>query len=186
MSPTLSLEHLQYPIGLWNGQATYTPAERHSLIEQLRSLPAEYRRQTEGLTDHELSQQYRPGSWTVRQLVHHVADTHHWHFFRVKDALAQAGKTTGLFADVTAWASLADAQTGPIEPSLLLIEGIHQRWAYLCETFSGTDWERVYCHPGRRRDLSLAQALAVGVWHGRHHLAHIGLALRSDNEASLR
>lgn len=171
----------QYPIGLWDGRDTYTSDERHDFIDQLRHLPAQYRQRTESLTDENLTYQYRPGGWTVRQLVHHVADTYHWHLFRVKQALAEAEKTTGLFASVNAWATLPDTLMGPVEHSLLLIEGIHYRWAFLCDRLSEADWTRAYYHPGRQRDLSLAQALAVGVWHARHHLAHIELALhRTD------
>lgn len=180
MIPTAPADPRQYPIGLWDGRDAYTADERRALIEQLRLLPTHYRRQTESVSDDDLARQYRTGSWTVRQLVHHVADTHHWHFFRVKQALAETEKTTGLFASVNAWGTLPDSLTGPVGPSLLLIEGIHQRWAFLCDTLSEADWARVYYHPGRQRDLSLAQALAVGVWHGRHHLAHIEWALRAD------
>lgn len=177
MTPNMPADDRQYPIGRWDGRDGYSSGERRALIDQLRNLPADYRRQTGSLTDEDLTRQYRPGSWTVRQLVHHVADTHHWHFFRVKQALAETEKTIGLFARVNAWATLPDTLTGPVEPSLLLTEGIHQRWAFLSDTLSETDWARVYYHPGRERDLSLAQALAIGVWHARHHLAHINLAL---------
>lgn len=177
MTPTTPADARQYPIGRWDGRDAYTPDERRDLINQLRALPAQYRRETGSLPDEDLMRPYRPGSWTVRQLVHHVADTHHWHFFRVKQALAETEKTTGLFASVNAWATLPDTLTAPVEPSLLLIEGIHQRWALLGDNLSEADWARVYYHPGRQRDLSLAQALAIGVWHARHHLAHIRLAL---------
>ena len=178
MTPAPPADARQYPIGLWDARDTYPPDERRALIEKLRSLPGLYRRQTESLTEQELMSHYRPGSWTVRQLVHHVADTHQWHFFRVKQALAETEKTTGLFASVNAWSAMMDYQTAPVEPSLLMLEGVHQRWAFLCDTLSEADWARVYYHPGRQRDLSLAQALAVGVWHACHHLAHIELALR--------
>jgi len=181
MLPTIPTDSRQYPVGLWDGRDTYTPNERRALIDQLRALPAHYRRETGSLSDEELTRQYRPGSWTVRQLVHHVADTHHWHLFRVKQALAEAEKTTGLFASVNAWATLPDSQTAPVDSSLMMLEGTHQRWAFLCDTLSETDWMRVYYHPGRQRDLSLVQALAVGVWHARHHLAHIALALHRPN-----
>ncbi|MBC3788953.1 YfiT family bacillithiol transferase [Spirosoma utsteinense] len=168
----------QYPIGLWAGQDTYTPGERYTLINQLRALPALYRQATESLTDEPLARSYRPGSWTVRQLVHHIADTHHWHFFRVKQTLAETEKTVGVFGNVNAWAAMAEYQTAPVHGSLLILEGIHQRWAHLCETLDEADWKRVYYHPVRQRDLSLEQALSIGVWHARHHLAHIGLALQ--------
>ena len=81
MTPITPVDGWQYPIGLWDGRDTYTPDERHDFIDQLRHLPTQYRQRTESLTDENLTRQYRPGGWTVRQLVHHVADTHHWHFF---------------------------------------------------------------------------------------------------------
>jgi hypothetical protein len=177
MTSTSATDARQYPIGPWDNRDTYTSDERTGLIGELRRLPALYRQTTQSLTDEQLARVYRPGSWTVRQLVHHVADTQHWHFFRVKQALAEAEKTIGIFGNVNAWAATPDVQQAPVDSSLLLIEGIHQRWAFLCETLSEADWKRVYYHPFRQRDLTLEQALAIGVWHGRHHLAHIGLAL---------
>lgn len=176
---TTPVNALQYPVGPWDGQDTYTPDERHVLVDQLRAIPNLYRQATESLTDEQLTRHYRPGSWTVRQLVHHVADTHHWHFFRVKQALAEIEKTVGLFGNVNAWSDMAETRTAPVDYSLLILEGVHQRWAHLCETLSEADWKRVYYHPVRQRDLSLEQALAIAVWHARHHLAHIGLALQS-------
>lgn len=177
MTPTPFSGNPQYPIGPWDGRDTYTPDERQMLVALLRNLPDQYRQLTESLPDDALANQYRPGSWTIRQLVHHVADTHHWHLFRVKQALAESEKTTGIFGSVNAWANSPDATHAPVAPSLLMLDGIHQRWAYLCDTLTDADWERVYYHPIRQRDLNLMQALAIAVWHGQHHLAHIRLAL---------
>ncbi|WP_080238886.1 YfiT family bacillithiol transferase [Spirosoma rigui] len=172
-----SVDARQYPIGSWDNRDTYSSDERAELIAELRNLPTLYRQATEALTDEQLARCYRPGSWTVRQLVHHIADTQHWHFYRVKQTLSEPEKTIGIFGNVNAWAAMPEARQAPVNPSLLLIDGIHQRWAFLCETLSEADWKRVYYHPFRQRDLTLEQALAIGVWHGRHHLAHIGLAL---------
>jgi hypothetical protein len=178
MTPATPADPRQYPIGPWDNRDTYTVEERTGFIAELRTVPPMYRQLTASLTDEQLARCYRPGSWTVRQLVHHIADTQHWHFYRVKQTLSEPEKTMGIFGNVTAWAALPDAQQAPIDASLLLIEGIHQRWAFLCDTLSEADWKRVYYHPFRQRDLTLEQALAIGVWHIRHHLAHIKLALQ--------
>jgi hypothetical protein len=167
----------QYPIGPWTSQDHYTPAEIDTLIGQLTQLPAQYRQLTETLPDADLARTYRPGSWTVRQLVHHVADTHEWHLIRVKHVLTLPEKTTALIGNVNAWAMLADSVSAPVGPSLAVLEAVHLRWAYLSQSLQPADFERAYYHPLRQRDITLAQALHVGVWHAEHHLAHIRLAL---------
>lgn len=167
----------QFPIGRWSGQTDFTADELNTRIQHLRELPKEYRELTESLTDDELARTYRPGSWTVRQLVHHVADTHQWHYFRIKHTLTLPEIAQGILSDVNNWAHQPDGQYLSVTPSLGVLEGIHERLAYLYEHLPEADLQRAYYHPFRQLNVSLAQAIDMVVWHAQHHLAHIRLAL---------
>lgn len=173
---TTDLEQLRYPIGPWQAQDNYSDATIRHIIERIRQLPGEYEATVSTLSASELTKQYRTGSWTVQQLVHHVADTHLMHLLRLKHALTELN-TTGVMGDVNAWAALNEAQTAPIADSLLMLTGLHRRIAHLAETLTSADLSITYYHPGRKRHLTLAEALSVVVWHGEHHLGHIRLAL---------
>ncbi|GAB3884574.1 DinB family protein [Spirosoma agri] len=176
---TESTDSTRYPIGLWQSQDAYTIAEIRQLVDQIGTLPDAYALVLTDISAVDLSRQYRPDSWTIQQLVHHVADTHMLHFMRLKNALT-APNTTGVMADVNAWAALSEGQYAPISDSLTLLKGIHQRIAFLVGTLRPDQLAITYYHPGRQRDLTLAQALSVIVWHAEHHLAHIRLALQTD------
>ncbi|MBO0935238.1 putative metal-dependent hydrolase [Fibrella sp. HMF5335] len=167
----------QFPIGRWAGQAHFSAAEITDRIAQLRELPRQYRSLTESLSDDELSRVYRPGSWTIRQLVHHVADTHGWHYYRIKHALTLPETAPGILSTVNDWAAQPDGHDAPVAPSLAIIDGLHERLAYLYEHLTETDLQKAYYHPFRQIDVSLAQAIDMVVWHGQHHLAHIRLAI---------
>lgn len=167
----------QFPIGRWSGQTNFTANELHTRIQQLRELPRQYRQLTESLSDEALQRTYRPGSWNVRQLVHHVADTHQWHYFRIKHALTTPEIMPGTLSDVNNWAQQPDGLALPVAPSLSLLEGLHDRLAYFYEHVSEADLQRAYYHPFRQINVSLAQAIDMVVWHAQHHLAHIRLAL---------
>lgn len=167
----------QFPIGRWSGQADFTADEVRTRIEQLRELPRQYRQLTEPLSNEALQQTYRPGSWTVRQLVHHVADTHQWHYFRIKHALTVPEVAPGMFSNVNNWAQQPDASELAVGPSLAILEGLHERLAYLYEHLPEADLQKAYYHPFRQINVSLGQALDMVVWHAQHHLAHIRLTL---------
>lgn len=171
-------ESRQFPIGRWSGQTDFTADELKTRIQQLRELPTQYRELTESLSDDELSRTYRPGSWTVRQLVHHVADTHQWHYFRIKHALTLPEIAPGMFSDVNNWSQQPDGRNLDVAPSLAILEGLHERLAYFYEQLPEADLKKAYYHPFRQINVSLAQAIDMVVWHAQHHLAHIGLAIK--------
>lgn len=173
---TTDPEQLRYPIGLWQAQDDYSPETIQHIIQRIRQLPGEIGTVVLNLPPDELAKQYRPGSWTVQQLVNHVADTHLLHFLRLKHALTESN-TIGVMGDVNAWAALDEARTAPVADSLLMLTGLHQRIAHLADTLTTADLAISYYHPGRQRHLTLAQALSIVVWHGEHHIAHIRLAL---------
>jgi hypothetical protein len=137
----------------------------------IAELPARLRDAIEGLDDRQLDTAYRPEGWTVRQVVHHLADSHVHSYLRTRFALTQ-NEPTIMAYDENLWAGLKDARSGPAEPSLLLLEGLHTRWCQLLESMSEADWSRKFVHP-ERGVVVLNVNIPLYAWHGRHHTAHI-------------
>jgi uncharacterized damage-inducible protein DinB len=164
-------EILRYPIGRFNASNPSIPHERAAQIQVLRDLPQMLRAAVAGLDDAQLDTPYREGGWTVRQVVHHLADSHGNSFFRFKHALTEDWPTIKPYDEV-AWADLPDSRTLPIEPSLHMIAGLQARWVNLLEPLTDSDFEKGYSHPDRGRQ-NLATALALYSWHSLHHTAHI-------------
>lgn len=161
------VDQLRYPIGRFHASAASSRAEQ---IESLRRLPERLRAAVQGLEDSQLDTPYRDAGWTVRQLVHHVADSHANSYARVKMALTEDDPT--IFAyDEGAWAKLPDSRM-PIEVSLRLIDGVHARLVLLFESMSEAEYQKTFRHP-ERGQVTLANNLALYDWHSRHHTAHI-------------
>lgn len=165
------------PIGPLVIQDSYTPDELARNIEILKTTPAQYRQLVENLPAEELAKTYREGSWTIQQLVHHVADMQLLHFFRMKKAVTEPDYDTLTLVSMDSWASTPDAQTAPVDDSLLVFEGVHRRYAYLAKSLDESQLARTCYHPVRQRWFNQAQAIAMSAWHVQHHLAHIKLAL---------
>lgn len=163
-------EDLRYPIGKFRPPTENTPAARAAQIETLRLLPERLQTAVAGLSDAQLDTAYRDGGWTVRQVVHHFADSHANSYLRFKLALTEDWPTIKPY-DEKAWAQLKDSSL-PIEPSLVFITGLHQRFVALLELMTEKDFERGFNHPERGR-VTLATNLAIYDWHSRHHVAHI-------------
>lgn len=170
------LEELRFPIGRFTPPSGTNPQPRAEQLQTLRQLPGRLRDAIAGLSDAQLNTPYREGGWTVRQVVHHVADSHANAFVRFKLALTEDWPTIKGY-DEASWAELADSRTLPVEVSLKLLEGLHARWVALIESLREGDFEKGYVHPVLGRQ-SLAQALALYAWHSHHHNAHI-TSLRS-------
>jgi uncharacterized damage-inducible protein DinB len=171
------LDDLRYPIGHFSPPASSLPGVRAAHIQTVRLLPERLRAAVRGLSDAELDTPYREGGWTVRQVVHHVADSHAVAYIRCKLALTEDWPTEKGY-DEAAWAELADSRLLPVDVSLALITALHYRWAALLESLSDEDFQKGYNHPQRGRE-NLAKALAMYDWHSRHHTAHItGLRAR--------
>src|SRR5688572_636140 len=161
---------LSYPIGKFTGERL-TPANRSRVLLEIAELPARLHDAIEGLNDSQLDTAYRPEGWTVRQVVHHLADSHLHSYLRTRFALTQ-NEPTIMAYDENLWAGLKDARSGPTEPSLLLLEGLHTRWCQLLESMSEADWSRKFVHP-ERGEVVLNVNIPLYAWHGRHHTAHI-------------
>ena len=169
--PTMpELDDLRYPVGRFAPPASSIPGARAAHIQTLCLLPERLRVSVKDVTDHQLDTPYREGGWTVRQVVHHVADSHANSYIRFKLALTEDWPTIKPY-DEAAWARLADSQL-PVAVSLDLIQALHLRWVSLLESLSDDDFQRGYVHPQMGRQ-SLATALALYDWHSRHHTAHI-------------
>jgi hypothetical protein len=163
-------EDLRYPIGRPDLKPELTDAERAEAIARIEACPGELRRALAGLTPEQLETPYRPGGWTLRQLAHHVPDSHMNAYIRFKWALTEDEPTIKAYHE-DRWAELADSRVTPIEVSLGLLESVHRRWVDLLRSLGPADFQRALVHPenGRR---TLDQMLGLYAWHGDHHVAH--------------
>lgn len=162
----------RYPVGRFEWAGSATDGERRKWIAELAEAPAHLRAAVEGLTEAQLDTPYREGGWTVRQVVHHLADSHMNSYVRFRLALTEETPTIKPY-DENSWAELPDARSGPPEPSLALLEALHMRWVALLRTLSPSEWEREFVHPEHGARSTLSRTLAVYAWHGRHHVAQI-------------
>ncbi len=169
---------LRYPVGEFTRPSSLSPDARRAAIAAIARTPANLRVAVGGLTDAQLDTPYRPGGWTVRQVVHHVPDSHSNAYTRFKLTLTENVPTVKPY-DENAWAQLADTRTTPIETSLVLLDALHDRWVRLLESIAPGDYARQLNHP-ENGIMNLDQLLALYAWHGDHHVAHI-TSLRGRN-----
>lgn len=168
-------DHLRFPIGRPQlPTAPLTPAERAPYLQQLAEFPGLLKAAMERIGPAQLEQPYRPGGWTGRQVVHHLADTHPNLYSRFRLALTEDNPTVRPF-DEQAWAELPDVAVTPLAVSLELLASLHTRWVTLLEQLNEAQWQRTFYHPRYQTTSTLDQALVQYAWHGRHHLAHLGL-----------
>jgi hypothetical protein len=163
---------LSYPIGKFTMPETVSREERHESIEEIAAAPARFRMAVQGLDDRQLDTPYRPGGWTVRQVIHHFADSHINAYVRFRLALTEDEPTIKPY-DEKQWAELSDARTAPLEDSLELIESLHRRWVTLLRSLSEADFARAFRHPELAGRVRLDTYLTMYGWHCRHHAAHI-------------
>jgi DinB superfamily len=164
------MSDLQYPVGKFQRQSEYHTSEIAQFIEILEQLPTQMRAAVAGLSDSQLETTYRPDGWTLRQVVHHVPDSHMNSYVRFKLALTEDNPTIKPY-DEAAWALLSDSSL-PTQVSLDLLEALHARWVILLRALNPEDWKRTFQHP-QNGPMTLEYALALYAWHSRHHLAHI-------------
>jgi len=162
---------LRYPIGKFDLKGEATDAQRPALIQQIADTPANLRAAVKGLNEQQLDTPYRPGGWTVRQVVHHVPDSHLNSYVRFKLAVTEQQPTIKPYEQAL-WAELVDARTAPIETSLLLLEALHQRWVMFLQSLKPADFARTLLHP-ENGVMKVDTLLRLYAWHGRHHVAHI-------------
>ena len=166
------MDDLRYPIGKFSLEGSISPEQRQQWMNDLAAAPAVLRAAVAGLDDAQLDTPYRGGGWTVRQVVHHVADSHMNSYIRFRWALTEDKSVIKAY-DENLWALLPDAKAAPVELSLNLIESLHQRWLALLESMTEADYQKAFVHPQTGNETNLERTLAVYAWHGKHHAAHI-------------
>jgi uncharacterized damage-inducible protein DinB len=162
---------LRYPVGKYSAIEALTPEQRAAAIAQIVAAPNNLRDAVAGLSHEQLDTPYRPGGWTVRQLVHHMPDSHMNSYIRLKLALTEDEPTIKAYEE-DLWAELADSRDTPVEVSLTLFEALHHRWTILLGSLRAEDFARRLRHPVNGA-MTVDNLLGIYAWHGRHHVAHI-------------
>ena len=165
------MSDVRYPIGKFQRPEKLNSAERRALIDQIAAAPSHMRKAVSGLKEQQLNTPYREGGWMVRQVVHHVPDSHLNAYCRFKLALTEENPTIRPY-DEARWAELGDSRDTPIETSLQLLESLHDRWVRLLRSMPESDFARKLKHP-ESGTMTVDNLLALYSWHGRHHVAHI-------------
>ncbi|MEL7530189.1 MAG: YfiT family bacillithiol transferase [Bacteroidota bacterium] len=166
------LEALKYPIGKYQVPETITPAMIQQWIQEIEILPGLLIDSVSNLTDLQLNMPYRPGGWSLRQVIHHVVDSHMNSYVRFKWTLTEDQPTIKAYYE-DRWAELPEAKTAPVQVSLGLLASLHARWVMMFRNMSAEEWQRAYYHPEQEKLIRLDQNLGLYAWHGKHHLAHI-------------
>ncbi len=165
------VDPIRYPLGLPELVEEISDLERNNLIEKIACVPSLLHEAVEGLNDAQLDTAYRPNGWTLRQVVHHLADSHLNAYIRFKWALTEDFPQIKAY-DQEEWANLTDAHNAPIQESLKLLDGLHSRWCRLMRSMDDTDWQRRVMHP-EDGERTCQAFLMIYAWHGLHHIAHI-------------
>jgi uncharacterized damage-inducible protein DinB len=168
---SIDIEFLKYPIGKFKLPESIDSASIREAIETLKSFPSLIFTAVSPLSPEQLDTPYRPGGWTVRQLIHHCADSHMNAFIRFKLALTEQNPTIKPYEEAE-WARLSDSNL-PIEPSLELIKAIHLKWVTLLESMESEDFKKTFFHPEKQKSQSLDGVTLMYAWHSTHHLAHV-------------
>lgn len=167
-----TLEKLRYPIGKFIAPEIYSKEYLDEKISEIATFPERLKKEVTNLTDEQLDTAYRHDGWTIRQVIHHCADSHMNCFIRIKWALTEDTPTIKFYHE-DRWGELYDNLSMPIQPSLSLLEGLHFRMAYLMNSLSESDLDKSFIHPEHNSEFKLKEIIGTYAWHGNHHLAHI-------------
>jgi len=173
----MSDEQLKYPIGHFPMPDLITNEIISLWIDDIASFPGRLRAIITGLSDDQLNLTYRPGGWTIRQVIHHCADSHMNSFIRFKLALTEDQPTIKPYYE-DRWAELPDTKQMTVESSLKILEGLHERWTHLLRALTQTDYARTFYHPETKKTIRLDENIGIYAWHSNHHLAHIHQAIK--------
>ena len=171
-----SIDDLKYPIGKFEMPTSVDQSEINSWITEIEQFPKSLNKIIPYLNSDELSYRYRPEGWTIKQVIHHCADSHMNSFIRFKLALTENVPIIKPYNE-SAWAELTDARDTEIAPSMQLLEGLHARWGVILRNLTLEDLSKTYIHPEKTKPLNLADTIGLYAWHCQHHLAHIRQAL---------
>ena len=162
---------LRYPVGKFHYEGPPNEEQKQAFLNGIAETPAKLRAAVAGLSEAQLDTPYRDGGWTVRQVVHHLPDSHLNSYVRFKLALTEDEPTIKPYAE-DRWAELADTKETPIEVSLTMMDSLHDRWVRLLRSLTTEEWKRTFRHPDMGA-MTLEKTLALYAWHGKHHVAHI-------------
>jgi uncharacterized damage-inducible protein DinB len=176
----IDIEHLKFPIGKFSVPETITSNQIQESIEYLRDFPSYLADSVIKMSEKQLDTAYRPGGWTIKQVIHHVADSHMNAFSRFKLALTEDNPTIKPY-DESAWANLADASLA-IDSSMAIIKAVHFKWVVLLQSMTNEDFQKTYFHPEKKRSQTLAEVTLMYTWHSKHHLAHVHLPSLSEGK----
>jgi hypothetical protein len=166
------LEKLQYPIGKYKAPEVYSAAYIQEAISQIASFPERLKQEVIHLSEDQLNTPYRRDGWSIRQVIHHCGDSHVNCYIRLKWALTEEIPIIKYYYE-DRWGLLEDNLTMPIQPSLLLLEGLHYRLAYLMGSLNNTDLKKSFIHPEHNKEIQIQELISLYAWHGNHHIAHI-------------
>jgi hypothetical protein len=169
---TDDLELLKYPIGKYQKPAAYSPELLREWMTLVAALPSWMDVVIENLDEQQLQTAYRPGGWTVNQVVHHLADSHMNAYMRFKLAITEDNPQVKPYMEAR-WAELPDNFSTPVNVSVTLLHALHRRWDALMQGMSDADWQRTFYHPEHKRDIPLWEVAALYAWHGRHHMEQV-------------
>ena len=161
----------RFPIGKFHYEGQVSEQQKQAFLSDIAQTPANLRAAVRGLEESQLETPYRSGGWTVRQVVHHVPDSHMNAYVRFKLALTEDDPTIKPYAE-DRWADLSDTKATPVEVSMTLLDSLHDRWVRLLRSLTSNDWKRTFRHP-ELGSMTLEKTLALYAWHGKHHVAHI-------------
>ncbi|MBC7555897.1 MAG: bacillithiol transferase BstA [Chryseobacterium sp.] len=175
-----NLEEKKYPIGKFQHPEKISDEEIVDHIKILKNFPKKLKHLVENLTDEQLDTPYRKGGWKIRQLIHHLADSHMNSFIRFKLALTEENPSIKTF-DEKQWAELQDSFSMDIDSSLKILDGLHKRWVYELKCLTNKEFDHTFYHPEKKINISLKENLALYSWHCNHHLAHIKNLIKEKN-----
>jgi uncharacterized damage-inducible protein DinB len=167
----MKIEELQYPIGKFSPQHQYTPDEINSHIDRIEAVPSKIEAAFASLHAEDLDTPYRPGGWTVRQVLHHIPDSHLNAYIRIKWTLTEETPMIKAY-DEKRWAETPETKLDP-HPSIALLKGLHKKWVTLLRQLTPSDLQKAYVHPETGKPVRLDRMLHLYAWHGEHHLGHI-------------
>ena len=175
---TEELDYLKYPIGQFNCPKEILPSHLKDWIQTLEDFPNDLTQLVKGLTDEQLDTPYRDGGWSVRQVVHHVSDSHHHSYIRFKWALTEDKPVIKYYLEQF-WAELPDAKFAPIKMSLDHLSAVHFKLVYLLKSLNEDDLSKSFIHPEYNEEVMLKMNIGIYAWHSNHHYAHIENLLKN-------
>jgi len=175
-----TIEQLKYPIGKYKAPEAFNESQISGWIDQINDLPSKLRAAVSGLNDMQLDTTYREGGWTMRQVIHHIADSHMNAYIRCKLAITEQNPVIRPYFE-NKWAECDEAKTADVNISIDLLQNLHRRWVLFMHSLKIDDFERSYIHPEHNRSFTLKEVMGLYAWHGEHHLNHILLIKKLNN-----